>query len=535
MGKLFYQKLINLFYLHPLLLAIFPILAFYNSNINKIRFTRIVETLEISVGLTIGIWLLLYSLVGNRYKTSLLVSYFLLLFYSYGHVYSPLDWLLYEYANGQNSIGLFVLGLMLSLWLILLIGGAIFIIKLRKNLIPITQLINKISIFLIIISLLQIFYFNLKFNYILSINPLTSKVSGLSNSGDKKTSLIYTNLPNIYYIILDGYANSEVLERIYGYDNNTFEAFLKKKGFNIASKARSNYALTYLSLASSLNMKYINYLADMVGKDSTNAVIASDMLKNNELLKFLGTKGYKTINFNSGRRISNNNKFADLNITCIKDNDYITALLLTTILRPLENILSLQNQHERVLCTFSKLATIREEVENPIFVFAHIVSPHPPFVFGANGEPIKDIQLNQANNIKAFANKEAYVNQLKFINKKMEELVEELTSDKNNLPIIIIQADHGSAATPGMEEYNPNLIQERMKPFVASYLPGKNNFIHESVTPVNIFRLIFNNYFNTNYQILENRVYFSSYGKPYNFVDVTDNIWQKDTEDVPIL
>ena len=512
----------NLPFLYPLLFAIFPLLAFYNSNIEKMKFIRIVELLEISVACTIGLWLLLNIFIKNRQKSSLLVTYFLLMFYSYGHVYNMLEGLLFKNPEGENNIGLF------SFWLILLIVGGFLIIRLDKNLATFTRLICLIGIYLILISFFQIAYFNLRLNKIISPNLLTDKVDNLLNLEELDRPLGKVSSPNIYYIILDGYASNEVLKDIYGYGNMEFVDFLESKGFNLALEARSNYSQTALSLASSLNMKYINYLTEVLGENSTNKIIASDMIKNNEVLKFLKKQGYQTIHFSSGwRGGTDRNRFADVNIYCVRNNDLFTVLSLTTMFRPFENIIILRSTRERILCTFARLASISGDFDDPIFVFAHIVSPHPPFVFGSNGEVINDSKLNKANDLESWTNKEAYLNQLKFINIEVKELVGKLTSDKNNLPIIIIQADHGSASTPGMEEYNPNLIQERMRPFVASYLPGKDNFIPDSITPVNIFRLIFNNYFNTKYEVLENKVYFSTYGKPYKFIDVTDNIWKQ--------
>ena len=40
--------------------------------------------------------------------------------------------------------------------------------------------------------------------------------------------------------------------------------------------------------------------------------------------------------------------------------------------------------------------------------------------------------------------------------------------------------------------------------------------------------LVFNNYFNTKYELLENKVYFSTYEKPYKFLDVTEEVGKKD-------
>ena len=56
----------------------------------------------------------------------------------------------------------------------------------------------------------------------------------------------------------------------------------------------------------------------------------------------------------------------------------------------------------------------------------------------------------------------------------------------------------------------------------AYYLPDQNTeLIYDSITPVNSFRLILNAYFNANYELLEDKSYFSDYGQPYNFTDVT--------------
>ncbi len=485
----------------------------------RIRFIRIVQPLEVSIALTIGLWLLLNTLIKNKYRTSLLVTYFLLLFFSYGHVYNALEWLLTTNTEGETNIGLF------SLWLIFLTAGGFLIIRLHKNLTGITKVLSKIGIFLLILSLLQILYFNVKFNRILSSNPVTSGITELVDLEDQNVSLDTTSFPNIYYIILDGYASNEVLKDIYGYDNTAFVSFLERKGFKVSSQARSNYSQTALSISSSLNMKYINDLADILGENSTNRVILTNMIKDNEVIRFLKSKGYTTINFSSGWHATDRNRFANINIFCIRNNDILTNLLLTTMLRPVENLFMKQEMRERVLCNFSRLASISREAEGPIFAFAHFIPPHPAFIFGSNGEFVGDSKLKTDND---FSNKKAYIDQLRFLNKKVEELVGKLISDNNNPPIIIIQADHGTASTPGMEEYNPALIQERMRPFVASYLPSKNNFIPDSITPVNIFRLIFNNYFNTKLEILKNNVYFSTYGKPYKFVDVTDDIWKSD-------
>lgn len=63
---------------------------------------------------------------------------------------------------------------------------------------------------------------------------------------------INNSLPDIYYIIVDGYGRSDLLKELFEYDNSTFLQFLSDRGFYVAEAAHSNYVQTSLSIASSL-------------------------------------------------------------------------------------------------------------------------------------------------------------------------------------------------------------------------------------------------------------------------------------------
>ncbi len=99
------------------------------------------------------------------------------------------------------------------------------------------------------------------------------------------------------------------------------------------------------------------------------------------------------------------------------------------------------------------------------------------------------------------------------------------------MPIIIIQADHGTAS--GFNEHSLNnaqyvttkMLQERMRIFNTYYLPSFEYIqLYDSITPVNTFRIIFNHYFDTNYELLNNKSYFSTSQAPFRFVDVTEKV-----------
>jgi hypothetical protein len=104
----------------------------------------------------------------------------------------------------------------------------------------------------------------------------------------------------------------------------------------------------------------------------------------------------------------------------------------------------------------------------------------------------------------------------------LKKILHKILFESKSDPIIIIQGDHWPLLK------NKNKIMNRMHIFNAIHLTkNKKNFFYNSVTPVNTFRLIFNNYFNTKFMLLEDRSYYTEYKVPYNFVDVTDLVSKK--------
>jgi len=68
-------------------------------------------------------------------------------------------------------------------------------------------------------------------------------------------------LPDVYIIILDAYLRSDVLKTTFNLDNGAFIETLTKMGFYVPSCSMSNYAYTPLSMASFLNMEYVQNLS----------------------------------------------------------------------------------------------------------------------------------------------------------------------------------------------------------------------------------------------------------------------------------
>lgn len=192
--------------------------------------------------------------------------------------------------------------------------------------------------------------------------------------------------PNIFYIILDAYANNSTLIQVYHYDNNDFLGQLRQKGFFVNESSVSNYAYTFLSLASWLNMQYLDKLSSSAGNTSRDETLLYPLISDNTVARLLKKQGYTFLHFDSGWAVSHDSAAADEIIRCTGLNEIQTVFLRTTILNPLIETLILKGVRARVLCTFEQLKMIGNTHKAPYFVFAHIVSPHPPFVFEANGQ-----------------------------------------------------------------------------------------------------------------------------------------------------
>ena len=512
------------FIIHPFLFAIFPILFLYSYNIGKLSIVSLSEILipiAIILGFTIiAVGLLWLILKKDSRKAGIIVSIFLFLFFSYGRIY--------EQIKGFK-IGNFVIGghrYLLVVWLILFILGTYFTIRTKKNLRNFSNILNVIAVVLVLFSLVNIGFYKFKTKDIKEDNNVILQDEEISVSEN------LAELPDIYYIILDGYAGESSLEEFYDYDNHEFTNFLTEKGFYVACKSRCNYPWTTSSLASSLNMEYINYLSDKVGLESDDRTIPYQMITNSNVWKFLHSKGYQFVHFDSsGWGPTDRNRNADISIRVNRFNEFNILLIQTTMLKPFEKYIIVDSGIQKVLYSFSNLAKVHQ-IEGPKYIFAHIMTPHPPFFFGANGELIPEAEYK----LDAYWDREKYLNQLIFVNSKLEILIEEILSKSKVPPIIILQGDHGARLTlgdPHGDREDPanigwlyptaEMLRESTFILNAYYLPENgSNLLYDSITPVNTFRLIFNIYFDGDYELLEDKCYYSPYWQPYNFFDVTE-------------
>ena len=519
--------------IHPFLLGLFFILFVYAQYQELMSLSQIWISALVLLGFA-AIVLLLFTLILRDVKRAgMLVFLFLLLFFSYGVVHRAL----WEGGTEAPASGSQIL---LITWAVIFVGGAALIIRLGRGLDEITQILNVMALVLVMYSLVDIAPYEFRTRTALQETGETEPIQPVQTR-----SLQVDELPNIYYIILDGYARADILEELYNYDNSEFLEFLQQRGFFVAAQSQANYVATAESLASSLNLDYLDDEA-LVGLEFSDAQPLRRMIKDSMVLQFLKQHGYVTVSFSSGYLPTTLDE-VDVYLDAGRFWDPWVVLFLTNT--PIAWLVSGESQLDthvpnisrslhaphisRIRYLFDHLADTAQ-LQSPHILFAHVVAPHPPFVFDRSGNEVpqnRAFTLNDGSHFLAVGGTreeylDGYTGQLSFVNDQMMAVVDDLLSSESSRPaIIILQADHGPGMLLDREHPENTYFKERFAILNAVRLPkGDTAGLYDEMTPVNTFRLIFNRYFGTELELLEDVSYFSTSDRPFELINVTDAV-----------
>jgi hypothetical protein len=92
---------------------------------------------------------------------------------------------------------------------------------------------------------------------------------------------------------------------------------------------------------------------------------------------------------------------------------------------------------------------------------------------------------------------------VQFISTQIVTVVDTIIKQSEIPPVIIIMGDHG----PFGNQVTPSMRLSILNAYYVNDDAKKD--LHESITPVNSFRVIFNNYFGTNYPLLDDLSYYA--------------------------
>ncbi len=509
------------------------IFIYYGNNANKLQIQDIILSLMVALASASALYVLLKLITKSWEKAVLSSGVFYFLFFNHDNI--SRIFYLYRIIPPGHHFELFVFqktkiisAIILG---ILFIGFVLYLAFKRNAARTLYQSVILFSIGMIGIVIGSLVFPNLQrfFEPIDVSNAdfyknwqqgLTSEASLLKSTGE---------LPDIYYIILDGYGREDVLKDIYGFDNESFINALKKQGFEVSNRSLANYKQTDFSLSSLLNMDYLNWIGDEIGTSNNDYLPLYYILDHNRVFEQLHRIGYRIDTFASGFGPTE----FDTSDVILKPGNYPNNFEIMIInATPLS--LFWDNQlyaihRQRVLYSLQNLAEAGE-LDGPDFVFAHIAIPHPPFIFGADGEEVNPGHpYNNMDGSNFFVlgsvdeYKSGYTNQLTFVSEQVLSAINEIKQKSANPPIIFIQGDHGPASEFNFDVLEISNLSERYPILYTYYNPCSNNPIPQDITPVNSFRYIFNTCFNANLPYLENKQYYSPMSLPYQFTDVTNS------------
>jgi len=507
--------------IHPYILAILPSLFIGGRNLAEVPLLQIFIATFASLCIIAAFLWASRLLSANREKAIVLTSLFIIITFSFSVLYNTLA----PFFLGHTQLLSIALTILIYLFFL---SCAHFLFRYQKAVEAGNVFLGYLSVSMLLCVSISIVshphfiaklkktpqYLTTRTSPIIETNPLDRP------SLKEEPAVVTTNqpYPDIYYIIVDGYARNDTLLNTFGYDNTQFTEYLKKKGFYIAQKSSSNYPMTHLSLASSLSLDYINPLIHEYGIKDNSAYF--NLIKNAKAASILRAHGYEYITIASGWGPTNESSMHSdihfnrkINLLPI----YYQSILMQTPLRPFFGL----NEARLRLFALEKLAQIPTLSNKPKFTFLHLVMPHPPYLFDKQGNI-----LNLSSNIHDHhSQKSQYIEQLQFLNSKLYHIIDSIIAKSTMTPIILIQADHGSEVT--LENYRSGApskaqIRERFAIFNAYYGPPEfKNSLYSTISPVNSFRCVFNFLKIGSFELLPDKNYFQWYYDDSEIYDVS--------------
>lgn len=291
---------------------------------------------------------------------------------------------------------------------------------------------------------------------------------------------------DVYYIVLDGYGRDDVLAEM-GFDNGPFLAELAERGFQIATDAHSNYAMTGPSLASALNMRYLDADEDPI-----------PLLQRPRVVDEMRDRGYEIVHVATPWHGTRYAPMADRVIGAAPLGEFTMVVFRATLPGRFVHLTTIADAHRAAL---DGLAGVAEDPD-PTFTFAHILLPHPPWVFDRDGTVVESWGSLGG----AWDDPSAYLEQVEYVNGELLRILDAVGPEAH----VVIQGDHG----PAFRADAPDRVAERMS-ILAAYRIGSD--VPASMTPVNTFRVLLE------LPTLPDRSFYS-WTDIEGFVEVTDEL-----------
>jgi hypothetical protein len=313
--------------------------------------------------------------------------------------------------------------------------------------------------------------------------------------------------PDIYLILLDGYPSLTTTATEFGIDNEPFAQALTDLGFQVSPGSRSNYMQTWTTLASMLWMRYLSEvpgLADPPKSYADQRRALTAVINSSPAMAMLRDRGYRIVTSPSAVSVN-----SLLSADEVLDDGHMSDLeeqLLRLSALPLVGDGFLRSwvpdeARRGIDAAFDHIPGVLQEVgRQPVFFFDHVLSPHPPFLYRADGTP-RDlpacypracglrITIAAGIGLSDAEYGEALGEQLEYLNGRVLAGVGEIIA-RDPGAIVVLFSDHGI-------RHDLADRQEFFDSFLAARTPGHPGLFGDAPSPVNYLSALFNAYFGT--------------------------------------
>jgi len=501
---------------HPLLFGAYAVLFLWSQNLGETNPRQVLLPLIAVVAGAAVVTIVLGLVLRDRRRGALVASAFLVTLLMYGHA-----------AHILGAVHVPTLVQRVA-WVGLIVVALVAAVRLSdRSILALDTALDRIAALLVLVTLVLILPWQSRaFATRASLPQLP--VAATETTAETR---------DVYWLIFDRYGSDRALSLRYGVDNDLPE-WLEGRGFTVLPDSHANYIRTVLSLSTTLQMAHLDALAAAQGAESEDLTAVDERLQDPLVARQFKALGYRYDHIGGAWDPTRADDGADANFNVSTwPTDFLDALFDASAVAGLERVLDRGEAPDRKRqFTYSTygLDAIEDlrDAPGPKFVMAHVLLPHPPLVFKADGSFLTEKDAH------GLTGQQVYEGQLAFTNTRIREIVDGLLAlPEAQRPIIIIQADEGpwplsygtgrntspdwAATAPDKE------LEEKYGIINAWYVPGGTAGLglYPSMSAINTFPVLFSRYFGIDYPLLADRSYSSrDWAHPYDLTDITHRL-----------
>jgi hypothetical protein len=309
---------------HPFLLALLPGALLYQASLGELAFAEFLMVSGIFSAIAAAAVLLSRAVVGSFRRAALLASVFLAGALFYMPLFSRMKSLPLAGATlGHHPVAFVWFGCFVAV-------TAWWLRRTPRPLADLTTVANVVALGMLLLPAARIGWFH-------ATHPLHRADLETALAPESGLAGVSPPVPgrDIWYVVLDRYLNAATLRERFDFDDREFLDALTATGFYVAERSHSNYPITPLSLASSLNFEYLDSLASAVGENSRDSRPLAEYIRRHKTGTFLRSQGYRYVHSGSWRWPARYPSEADENIAYPGTPLSAIVTLRQTILNPL--------------------------------------------------------------------------------------------------------------------------------------------------------------------------------------------------------